>query len=640
MKKIIMMFFIMFSAIFFISCQNRIVDVPSGENVGSFASYDQLSDYLKTFYHRDDYRYFISDSIAEDSLDVGAVQNEIDFSKNQEREHSTVNNQVDGVEESDSIMTDGFYVYITSGNKFFMIDAESLDVVYTYELLDGYLDGLYIYEDKIVLIGGYYNYYYLDEEEIDSSSDSEYYYPDYYYHRYQYGTKIIVLDMSNIEDIEVSRELIFDSSYLSNSRMIDGHLYLILNNYSISDYYEEDYFVPKYLDSVKSSEMMKLPAGNIFFMPNDNQSFSYLILASFAVDETKEADIKAYLGSTYQIYMSGNNLYATVYKYAYDEMSSIYQSKTFILRFEIEDNSLVYKAMGEIKGMPLNQFSMDEYDGVFRVAVTDYLYTNEETIITNTLYLMDASTENKMEEISSLTGLGKPGERIYAVRFSKEIAYVVTFVSVDPLYKLDLSNPEEPIILGEHYEEGVSDYLHPLTDNLMIGVGRQAVKSDEGWTNFVGVKIALYETSEDIPVNLETYLVEGEYSYTNVTYNHKSFISFSPKEADFTYIAIPISIYFNNYSRYSQKLFVFKVFHTGDLELVAELEHFEEGNSYFDSIEKAVIIENYIYTLSYSQVQVYDMNNDFSFLDKVVINQMYYETNDYTENPIETDFAD
>ncbi len=648
MKKFIMLFIALFSSIVIISCSQKTTTekiTPTGDNVGAFSSYEQLKDYLGDFYELNNNRYYMfnTDAALESgSPEVNAPTNDsVDFGDQEERDHSTSNDQVEGVNEADTILTDGYFIYIVSGNKFFMIDAETLEITYTYEYPDGYFSGLYLYEDKVVLLGSYYAYFdssLPDGTTVEPSEDSDdakedYWYPIYYH--YVNGTMITVLDVSNPNDVEVARELKFDSSYLTTSRMIDGHLYLVLNNYSIRYYYDEETFIPKYYDSVVSDEMIDLPASSIYFIPNNAEDFSYLMLASFDVTDNEDALVKAYLGSTYQTYMSANNLYATVYKYQYIEQTNTYENYVFILRFELEDHELSYKALGQVDGSPLNQFSMDEYDGVFRIAVTGYEYTNQQTIITNTLFLLDATTDDEMTEISKLTGLGKPGERIYAVRFSQETAYVVTFVSVDPLYKLDLSDPENPEVLGEWYEEGVSDYLHEITDNLMIGVGRQAETSD-GWTRFTGVKIALYETSADTVVNLETYFVEGEYSYSSVGWNHKAFIYFTPEGEDFTYIAVPVSVYSQNYYRYSQMMYVFKVHHAGDLELVAQLQHTDEVNNYFDTIEKAVMIENYIYTLSYSQIQVFNMDDEFNFVDSVVFNELYYHDYNYTEEPVDS----
>jgi uncharacterized secreted protein with C-terminal beta-propeller domain len=646
MKKFIVSFLAIFTMIIFVACESKPLQIPTGDNVGSFASYEQLGDYLKQFYEAQDDQIYYFGGMLEDSAEVLAPTNGIDLeSEKSTRDYSKVNSQVEGVEESDTLLTDGYYIYIASGNKFFMIDAETLDIIYTYEFVEGYLEGLYLYEDSIVLFGSYYHYeeQIIEEENPDETTEegvisedykSSYYYP---YFRYTYGSKVIVLDKSDPENVEISRELVFDSSYIASTRMINGYLYLIMNNYQISYYYQEEDFVPKIMDSVIHDELEQLPANQIFFMPNDGENFSYLILASFKVNDDEAASVKAYLGSTYQIFMSQNNLYTTVYKYRYNEIDKTYEDQTFIMRFAIENNELAYKAIGEISGMPLNQFSMDEYDGVFRIAVTDYDYNGMETTITNTLYLLDATTDDTMTKISELGGLGKPGERIYAVRYSGTEAYVVTFVNTDPLYKIDLSDPENPNILGELYEEGVSDYLHEITEGLMIGVGRQAETNTYGQTVFTGVKIALYDTSGDDPVNLETYFVEGQYSYSRVTYDHKAFVYFAPEGEDFVYIAVPVSIYSNDYYRYSQKMFVFKVYYSGDLELVAELQHMTGDSSYFDTIEKAVMIENYIYTLSYSQLQVFNMESDFDFVDSVVYNEVYYRDYYYTEEPVATD---
>ncbi|MDC7243599.1 MAG: beta-propeller domain-containing protein, partial [Sphaerochaetaceae bacterium] len=189
-------------------------------------------------------------------------------------------------------------------------------------------------------------------------------------------------------------------------------------------------------------------------------------------------------------------------------------------------------------------------------------------------------------------------------------------------------------VVGELEEEGVSDYLHVITDDLLLGVGRQAETTAE-WTSFTGVKVALYDTSGDDPVNLETYLVEGEYSYTNVIYDHKAFLSFTPTDADFTYVGIPVYEYYEDYYGFSQSLYLFKVYHSGDLELVTKLTHMETedsgGYQYFDSIERAVIIENYVYTVSYSSIQMFDMNSEFSLLAETELNPSYYSYWGYPE---------
>ena len=641
-----------------IGCNEGALDI-TGDNVGSFSSYEQLKEYLEENMDGSGSIYYLNSGSesAEDSvtMDSQTPQN------SEERDFSKTNDQVEGVSESDKILTDGYKIYIVSGSKFFIVDADTLEIDYTLELENGYMSEMYLYEGKVVLISREYTYtesictyvniYYDDSfndegSEVSDGSEQTTTWIDgvddtiwteeeqsteirtYICYDYSYGTKITVLDVEDSTDVSVARELYFDSSYIIDSRMIDEQLYLILNNYMYSYGFDEEEFIPQYIDSVISDELMLLPANRIFFMPNDGNSYSFLTLISFDVTDNEEANIKAYLGSSWQIYMSLNNLYTVIQKWNYLEDEGIYDYQTFVMRFEIVNGELVYKAMGEIEGYPLNQFSMDEYDGVFRIATTGYSYGEDEWHIDNFVFLLDATTENEMEQISVLKGIGKPNERIYSVRFSGDTAYIVTFEQIDPLYKLDLSDPENPVIVGELEEDGVSDYLHEITDDLMIGIGRQAVQEGD-WTNFTGVKVALYDTTGDIVENLETYLVEGEYSYTNVMWDHKAFLSFTPSGADFTYVGVPIYEYYEDYYGYSQSMYLFKVYHSGDLELITKLTQMVEETEgyyrYFDSIERAVIIDNHVYTVSYSSIMMFDIDDNFNKVAETELNPAYYD---------------
>ncbi|MBI9009113.1 MAG: beta-propeller domain-containing protein [Tenericutes bacterium] len=658
MRKFLALVLLALLSFTIVGCNEATLEI-TGDNVGSFSSYDQLKEYLAANMESNkSTRLYNEVAMAGDFASEDSLEASVPQATNDEPDYSETNNQVEGVSEADKILTDGYKIYIVSGSKFFIVDADTLAIDYTLELENGYMSEMYLYDGKAVLISHEYTY----TESICSYSD--YYYEDkinedgsepsdettvtetvstelrtYVCYKYSYGTKITVLDVADTTDVTVARELYFDSSYIIDSRMIDEQLYLILNNYMYNYGYDEDVFVPQYIDSVVSDELTLLPANRIFFMPNDGNSFSFLTLVSFDVTDNDEANIKAYLGSSWQIYMSLSNMYTIVQKWEYLEEDGIYDYHTYVLRFEISNGELVYKAMGEIEGYPLNQFSMDEYDGVFRIATTGWSYSAAgEWKVDNFVFLLDATTEDTMEELSVLKGIGKPNERIYSARFSEETAYVVTFQQIDPLYKLDLSDPLNPVIVGELEEEGVSDYLHEITDNLMIGIGRQAEDMD-GWTRFTGVKVALYNTTGDVVENIETYLVEGEYSYTNVIWDHKAFLSFTPNGADFTYVGVPVFEYFEDYYGYSQSMYLFKVYHSGDLELVTKLTHMVEDTEqgyyrYFDSIERAVIIDNHVYTVSYSSIMMFDMDDDFNKVGETELNPSYYEYWGYPITPV------
>ncbi|HET6699263.1 MAG TPA: beta-propeller domain-containing protein, partial [Nocardioidaceae bacterium] len=57
------------------------------------------------------------------------------------------------------------------------------------------------------------------------------------------------------------------------------------------------------------------------------------------------------------------------------------------------------------------------------------------------------------------------------------LAVVVTFRQTDPLYTLDLSAPADPRLLGTLKIPGFSSYLHPVGDDLLLGLGQDASRS-------------------------------------------------------------------------------------------------------------------------------------------------------------------
>lgn len=107
--------------------------------------------------------------------------------------------------------------------------------------------------------------------------------------------------------------------------------------------------------------------------------------------------------------------------------------------------------------------------------------------VSNNLYVLDSG----MRQIGRLEGLA-PGERIYSVRYLGEMAYVVTFRETDPLFAIDLSDPRAPKVLGQLKIPGFSEYLHPLDDGLLLGIGQSV--DERGTAN--GVKLSMFDVSD------------------------------------------------------------------------------------------------------------------------------------------------
>ena len=145
--------------------------------------------------------------------------------------------------------------------------------------------------------------------------------------------------------------------------------------------------------------------------------------------------------------------------------------RTGIVAFDVEgadgdDPTVAAGATGSVPGSPLNQFSMDEHDGEFRIATTvsGAMGTDSE----NDLYVLDES----LSVTGSVQGMGIT-ERIYSVRYVGDEAYVVTFRRIDPFHVVDLSDPTEPTVEGELKLPGFSSYLHPLSGDRVLGIGEE-----------------------------------------------------------------------------------------------------------------------------------------------------------------------
>jgi hypothetical protein len=159
---------------------------------------------------------------------------------------------------------------------------------------------------------------------------------------------------------------------------------------------------------------------------------------------------------------------------------------TTLHAFELAGTEATYVGSGEVEGMVRDRWSMDAVDGTLRVAVGATSQTgNFNSIVTL------REKDGALEEIGRLDRLGV-NEQIKSVRWFDDLAFVVTFRQTDPLYAIDLSNPARPRKLAALKIPGFSEYLHPIGDDLMIGIGTGA--SLDGMTR--GGQAAVFDISD------------------------------------------------------------------------------------------------------------------------------------------------
>ena len=195
--------------------------------------------------------------------------------------------------------------------------------------------------------------------------------------------------------------------------------------------------------------------------------------------------------------------------------------RTAIHRFDASrPGTTAYRSSGEVRGFLLSQWALSEHAGHLRVASTEApewwvgRVTESESHVT---VLREAG--GRLRETGRVGGLGR-GERIYAVRFIGDAGYVVTFRETDPLYTLDLADPAAPRVLGELKILGYSAYLHPVADDLLLGVGQDA--SEEG--RRLGTQLSLFDVSDlRAPARLhQRTLAPG--STSQAEHDHRAFL--------------------------------------------------------------------------------------------------------------------
>lgn len=182
-----------------------------------------------------------------------------------------------------------------------------------------------------------------------------------------------------------------------------------------------------------------------------------------------------------------------------------------------------YLASGEVKGRMVNQWAMSEHLGDLRIATTDQPSWDNTTWESFVTVLREQDGE--LVQIGQVGGLGK-GEEIKAVRFIRNIAYVVTFRQTDPLYAVDVTDPAAPAIAGELKINGYSAYLHPIDDDHLIGVGFDGTPEGQ----VLGVQISLFDVSDpQSPVRTHQHAL-GDFGSTEVAFDHRAFLYWQPTE--------------------------------------------------------------------------------------------------------------
>lgn len=509
-----------------------------------FSSFDELKEFLKTHTESGSYGYYGFSSGDSGPAVAASSSKEIAGS------YSQTNIQVTGVDEPDIVKNDGKYIYVVSGSKVAIVNAypaEEMKIVSEIET-NRTIINIFVNEDKLVvfsisnervvadtiiekvvsgvasmiapiysktkvnvgiydisdrekpsiernasIIGGYVsarmidNYVYLiSSEYINANSPDlpvysvdgiekkvtaeEIYYPDYNDNRFVF-TSILAINLNNDE--------VSEKTYLTGG---SGIVYVSENNIYLTNIKRVPYL--EYQKKLMTEAILPLLSGN-----TKEKVENILSSEKFRYNEYSEAMKIVYEYSNSLRGEEKANFDSLLQKATNDFSVRIAKEseRTIIHKINIDKNEINYAGNGEVIGHLLNQFSMDEYKGNFRIATT-----TGETWSGNSLNHLFVLDEN-LNLAGSVEDLAE-GEKIYSVRFMNNRAYVVTFKKIDPFYVIDLT--DKPKVLGYLKIPGYSDYLHPYDENHIIGIGKNARGGGENFAWYQGVKISLFDVSD------------------------------------------------------------------------------------------------------------------------------------------------
>jgi hypothetical protein len=506
-------------------------------------------------------------------------------------EYSETNVQVTGVDEADFVKNDGSYIYMLANGKFRIVDAwppeqaeeiAAVEVEGTPKKLFVHEGRAFIYSSLEPIVSNGYSYYGSNREctygyDCEFTGDG-------------HELKITVFDISEVTQPTLVREIRFLGSYL-NSRRIGNAVYsavifpeptianlnywpndewnnalcsgsenlpsfdrieevfetLKAKNRDIIQAVEVSDWLPAvkdvhYNNGVAQENANPLVACENFYQstPKDGMNFLSLI----ATDANGEAPLQAttILGKPGAVYASTSALYIAAKHSRYTMLTPWWyfendvEEASTIHKFSLTNNppASQYDGSGVVKGRILNQFSMDEFKGFFRIATTSSRAPSPNAH--STLSILEPQ-DNELVVVGQIDNIA-PTEDIRSARFIGDKGYIVTFKKTDPLFVFDLSEPHNPTIAGELKIPGFSTYMHRLDDNHLLTIGYDA--DDQGsFAWFQGIMLQIFDVSDMTnPMLSHKEIIGTRGSTSEAATNHLAFNYFGSKGL----LAIPMTI--------------------------------------------------------------------------------------------------
>ncbi len=496
------------------------------ENLSKNQARDEAEDYADEEYAVEEETVTTTDDAAQNGTNTNAKpsgtkgnssNDKVSADKNESENKSDVsdtNEQVKGVDEADIVKTDGKYIYIYSSkkNEISIVktgkDAKKVSAIKMDEKGYYYNNEMFVHNGRLIFMT-------RETEETEKTVKQKYAQSGIMEDRvYVKGgksyTAAMIYDVTNPESPQKLYECKQSGDY-NTSRLIGDTLYLI------SNYYVNTYGIKKdeyetYVPVVNTNDVDKPVSAESICIAKVSNTPVYTVVCGYNIQNGKLLGTQSVLGDTYTVYCSTENIITASYTNG-DAMK--------IRRYALNNGDIKFKAEGEIKGILLNQFSIDEHNGYFRFVTTENkgIETRDDRVVTYTIQNVNSLSvlDGDLKEVGKIENIA-PDERVYSVRFMGDTAYFVTFRQVDPLFSVDLKDPKNPKIIGALKIPGFSNFLFPFSEGKLLGIGQDA---DEKTGRTGGIKFSIFDISN--PANVtESAKTVLKYRNSDALYNHKA----------------------------------------------------------------------------------------------------------------------
>ncbi|MGQ9514802.1 MAG: beta-propeller domain-containing protein [Thermoproteota archaeon] len=579
-----------------------------------FESYQQLKQFLATHQKGAYWPYITLDGSIwfGPSSSLGGMSVARELNKySDDVQYSKTNVQVEGVDEADTVKTDGRFIYILSDEEVLLIDAyppEKMSLLSTIDL-NGHPSGIFVSGNRLVVLEQIFSYRPIPEGE-------EIVMPEIIW--WIGNASVKIYDISERRDPRLLKSYQLNDFY-SDSRMLEPYIYIVVSEPAMI--YNENVILPRVYGC---GWVKEIEASDIYYYESTEGPHNFITIFALNVqDQNAEPSYETFLAASSDLlFMSSDNIYIaqTIWERAEgtalnDIIIPSYEV-TVVHKMHVDGLKIRYIAKGEVPGHVLNQFSRDEFDGFFRIATTSIKNSVESfgrLAETNNIYVLDG----EMKIVGKLEDLA-PGESVHSVRFMGDKCYIVTFKKVDPLFVVDLSSPTDPRILGRVKIPGYSNYLHPFGEGFLIGVGKDTVEAEEGdFAWYQGVKISIFDVREyDHPIEKSKLIVGDRGSESPVLTDHKAFLL----DLERRILVMPVLVAAIDPSKYPggvppnahgeyiwQGVYVLEISTEDGIRVLGRITHIEDEEEiqksgyYFYSrysVKRAIFIEDILYTIS------------------------------------------